>query len=142
MGISRIRTKYLYSLLFFVFTLYKELVRLSKERVIKALKGLGLSSVDVQVYIYLARTGPKKMREITLALNLPERKIERSLKELQEISIVKASIENPLEFEAVPFEEVIDLFIEVKREQAKTMQQSREELLSSWLTIMKKNSET
>ena len=138
MGISSTETKYLYSLLFFVFTIYKELVRLSKERVIKALKGLGLSSVDVQVYIYLARAGPKKMREITLALNLPERKVERSLKELQEISIVKASIENPLEFVAVPFEEVIDLFIEVKREQAKTMQESREELLTSWNAMMKK----
>ena len=82
------------------------------------------------------------MGEIALALNLPEEKVDRSLKELQSISIVKASIENPLEFVAVPFEEVIDLFIEVKREQAKTMQQSREELLSQWLTVMKKNSET
>jgi sugar-specific transcriptional regulator TrmB len=111
---------------------------LSKERVIKALKGLGLSSVDVQVYIYLARTGPQKMTEIALALNLPQRKVDRSLKELQTISIVKASIEYPLEFMAVPFEEVIDLFIEVKREQAKTMQESREELLSSWKKTIKK----
>jgi sugar-specific transcriptional regulator TrmB len=116
--------------------------KLSKERVIKALKGIGLSSVDVQVYIYLARTESQKMREIALALNLPEKKVNRSLKELQRIGIVKASIENPLEFEAVPFEEVIDLFIEVKREQAKTMQQSKEELLANWLAIMKKNSET
>ena len=111
---------------------------MSKERVIKALKGLGLSSVDVQVYIFLARTGPKKMREIALALNLHERKVDRSLKELQAISIVKASIEYPLEFVALPFEEVIDLFIEVKREQAKTMRESREELLSSWRKTIKK----
>ena len=111
---------------------------MSKERVIKALKGLGLSSVDVQVYIYLARTGPQKMREIASALKLPENKVDRSLKELQTISIVKASIEYPMEFVAMPFEEVIDLFIEVKKEQAKTMQQSREELLSSWKATIKK----
>jgi hypothetical protein len=38
----------------------------------------------------------------------------------------------------LPFEEVIDLFIEVKKEQAKTMQESREELLSSWRETIKK----
>jgi sugar-specific transcriptional regulator TrmB len=114
---------------------------LSEERVIKALKGLGLSSVDVQVYIYLARTGPQKMTEIALALDLSENKIDRSLQELQSIRIVKASIENPLEFVAVPFEEVIDLFIEVKKEQAKTLQENREELLSNWRETIKKKSQ-
>jgi sugar-specific transcriptional regulator TrmB len=113
-------------------------VILSKKRVTKALRGLGLSSVDVQVYIHLARTGPHKLREIALALNLPERKVDRSVKELQSISIVKASIENPLEFEAVPFEEVIDLFIEVKKKQAKSMKKNREELLSSWKVVIKR----
>ena len=112
--------------------------KLSKERVIKAFKGLGLSSVDVQVYIFLARTGPQKMTEIAIALDLPENKVDRSLKELQSISIVKASMEYPLEFVALPFEDVIDLFIEVKKEQAKTMQDSREELLSSWKETIKK----
>ena len=112
--------------------------KLSKERVTKALKGLGLSSIDVQVYSYLARTGSQKMREIALTLNLPENKVDRSLKELQNIRIVKASIEYPLEFVAMPFEDAIDLFIEVKREQAKTMQESRKELLSSWRKTIKK----
>ena len=111
---------------------------MSKERVIKALKGLGLSSVDVQVYICLARTGSQKMSEIALILNLPENKVDRSLKELQSIRIVEASIAYPLEFVAMPFEDVIDLFIEVKREQAKTMQESRKELLASWRKTIKK----
>jgi hypothetical protein len=38
----------------------------------------------------------------------------------------------------LPFEDVIDIFIEVKKEQAKTMQDSREELLSSWKETIKK----
>ena len=111
---------------------------MSKERIIKALEGLGLTQVDTQVYIFLAQEGPHRMGEIALALNLPEGSVDRSLKELQSISIVEASIEYPLEFVAMPFEEVIDLFIEVKREQAKTMQESREELLSNWKAIIKK----
>ena len=112
---------------------------MSKKRIIKALKGLGLSNIDTQVYILLAKNGPHEMREIALALNLHWRKINRSLKELQSINIVKASIECPLEFVAVPFEEVIDLFIEVKREQARTIQESKEELLSTWRSVTEKD---
>jgi hypothetical protein len=76
---------------------------------------------------------------LSRALNLPENKVDRSLKEFQDISIVKASVEYPLEFVAMPFEEVIDLFIEVKREQAKTMKENREELLSSWRETIEKD---
>jgi sugar-specific transcriptional regulator TrmB len=110
---------------------------LSKERVTKALRGLGLSSVDAQVYVFLARTGHQKIREIALALNLSESKAHRSLKDLQNTSIVKASIEYPLEFVAVPFEEVINLFIEIRKEQAKAIQENKEELLSSWRKVIK-----
>ena len=110
---------------------------MSKERVTKTLRELGLSSLDEQVYVFLARTGHQKIREIALALNLSESKARRSLKDLQSISIVKASIEYPLEFAAVPFKEVIDLLIEVKKEQAKAMQQTKDELLYSWRKIIK-----
>ena len=108
---------------------------MSKKRIIKALKGLGLSNNDAQVYIILAKQGPLKSREIALLSNFEEDYVHRSLKELQEINIIKASIENPLEYIAVPFEEVIDLFIEVKKEQAKKMKENKKKLLSSWKTI-------
>jgi sugar-specific transcriptional regulator TrmB len=108
---------------------------LSKRRIIKILKGLGLSNNDAKVYIILAKHGPLKSREIASLSNLEEDCVHRSLKELQEIDIIKASIQNPLEFIAVPFEEVIDLFIEVKKEQAKKMEETKKELISSWKTI-------
>jgi len=114
---------------------------LSKERVIKALRGLGLSSGDAQVYIFLATTGHQEIREITSALNFSEKKVHRSLKDLQSMSIIKASIEYPLTFEALPFEEVVNLIIEVKKEQAKTLKATREELLVTWRSITEKDAE-
>ena len=81
------------------------------------------------------------MREIASALNLSEKKTHMSLKDLQSLSIVKASIEYPLEFVAMPFEKVIDLFIEVKKEQAIALQASKEELLSTWRSITEKDNE-
>ena len=111
---------------------------MSNKRINETLKKFGLSNIDIQVYVFLANQGLNEIREIALALNLPERKVHRSLRDLQDIRIVNASIAYPLKFMAVPFKEVIDLLIEVKKEQAKAMQQAKDELLSSWRKITKK----
>ena len=113
---------------------------MSKKRIIKALRGLGLTFVDTQVYIFLANSGPHTEKEIVETLPIPKEKIYHSLKCLQDIEIVRTSGEHTINYSAVTFEEVLDLFIEVKKEQTKTMQESREELLTSWKAMMKKHS--
>ena len=112
---------------------------LRKERIVKVLKELGLEKADAEVYVFLAKQGPRQSREVALMLNLDEEIIHKSLKDLQSIEIVKASIEHPFEYEALSFEQVIDIFIEVKKEQAKTMQENKEEILSNWKAIIKKS---
>jgi sugar-specific transcriptional regulator TrmB len=111
---------------------------LSKERIIKVLEGLGMSSRDILVYVFLANSGPHTKKEIVEDLKIQERKIYHSLKSLQDIEIVKTTDEYPEQYSAMTFEEVIDLFIEVKKEQTKTLQESREGLLSSWRATIKK----
>ena len=112
---------------------------MSRERIIKALNGLGLTKCDSNVYIYLAKQGPQEIVDIASMLNMNEKKIHESLKNLQSINIVTASIEHPQEFIAIPIEEVIELVIKVKREQAESLQASKKDLLSSWRSITKKN---
>lgn len=114
---------------------------MSKKRIINALKKFGLSTTDTQVYVYLAKQGPREIRDIASVLNLGENNIHKSLRDLQSMNLVRASIEYPLEFEALPFEEVINLIIEIKKEQAKTLKSSKEELLSSWRFITEKDEE-
>ena len=114
---------------------------MSRERIINALKVLGLSKIDTQVYVLLARDGPHKIKEIASALNQHESNIHRSLRDLQNINIIKASIEFPFEFVAVPFEEVVNLIIEVKKDQAKALKESKKELLSTWRSITEKDDE-
>ena len=111
---------------------------MSKERIIKALKWLGLSNIDVQVYIFLANSGPHTQERIVESLKTKKRMIQYSLKNLQDIEIVKHTNEFPEHYSAMTFKEVLDLFIEVKKEQAKTMKESREELLSSWKALIRK----
>ena len=114
---------------------------MSKERIVKALKVLGLSNIDAQVYIFLAKQGPHKAGETAAELESHEQKVRKSFRDLESTGIVKASIEHPLEFEAMPFEEVLNLLIEVKREQAKTLQTSKDEFLSTWRSVTEEDDE-
>jgi sugar-specific transcriptional regulator TrmB len=114
--------------------------KLSKERLINALKGLGFSKIDTLVYIFLVKNGPCIFQRIVKDLKLEDRMIDESLKELQSMGVVSYSIEKPKEFTGLPFDELIDLFVEVKKEQAKTMAKNKNKLLLNWKKIMKKNS--
>ena len=111
---------------------------MSKKRINKILRELGFSLIDIQVYIFLANNGPSTEKDIVASLQIEEEKIYQTLNSLQDIEIVKTSEEYPLKYSVLPFEDVLDLFIEVKREQTKTMQESREELLSNWKKTIKK----
>jgi sugar-specific transcriptional regulator TrmB len=115
--------------------------KLSLERILKALVSLGLSQTDAQIYIYLATEGPAKARNIINGLTINKRQVYRSLKRLQNKGITIANDERPFEFSAVPFEEVLDLLMEIKKEQAQTLQESKKEFLSSWRKILEENSE-
>ena len=104
---------------------------MSLERVIKALIGLGLSRVDAEVYVYLAKKGPQKPVDLTKALSYNKTKIYTSLKNLGTKGLVSS---DRTIFSALPFEEALDLLIKMKKERAQAIQESREELLTAWET--------
>jgi sugar-specific transcriptional regulator TrmB len=120
---------------------HRERKKMSLERIIKSLESLGLSQTDAQVYIYLATTGPKKARDVIKALTINKRQVYRSLKRLQNKGITVTKNERPFLFSAVPFEEVLDLLMEIKKEQAQALQESRKEFLSNWRKIVEENTE-
>jgi sugar-specific transcriptional regulator TrmB len=119
----------------------KDVNRLSKGWMEKTLIKLGFTEIDVGVYFYLNQEGPRKINEIAEALKLYRKKLFRILKRLQSKGIIVTSQENPDSFSVLPFEKVLDLFIEIKKEQAKALLASKEELLSSWRSIAEKEDE-
>ena len=102
---------------------------------------LRLSETDAQVYVFLALNGPRKAKDITDKLRLHKEQLYRSLKNLRDKNVVKASTDHPAVFSAIPFEKVLNMLAETKNEQAKALQESRDELLSSWRNMTKKKSE-
>ncbi len=105
------------------------------ERIVKALKNLGLSETDVQVYVFLSKKGPQKVREISKALGIYRQQLYLSLKSLQSKGIVSATFEHPANFSAIPFEKVLDMFVKSKLEEAKKIQVEKDELITNWQTL-------
>ena len=108
---------------------------MSQEKVLKTLGDLGLTRLDSKIYVYLAKRGPQKGKDISKALKIQKYQLYRSLKKLQSKAIVSATLEHPARFSAVSFEKVLDLFIRAKLEEAQSIQHEKSELLSSWQDI-------
>jgi len=111
---------------------------LSLDRVIKSLVNLGLSQADAEVYVHIATKGPATAKNIIKNLTFNKRQIYRSLKALQEKGITSGNDEYPAEFSAVSFEKALDLLLEVKKEQVKSLEASKAELISDFQTKKKK----
>src|SRR4030042_3753227 len=109
--------------------------RLSQEKVLKTLESLGRAQLDARVYVFLAKRGPQKAKDIAKSLKMPKQTLYFIIKHLQKRGIITSTLEHPARFNAVPFEKVLDLFIKSKMEEAHRIQQSRDELLSDWQSI-------
>jgi len=103
--------------------------------VLKTLVGLGLTRLDSQVYIYLAKRGPQKGQDLSKGLKVQKQQLYRSLKNLQSKGIVNATLEHPAVFNAVSFDKVVDIFIKAKMAEAQRIQENKDEILANWQAI-------
>jgi predicted transcriptional regulator len=127
-----------YSLFFSLNLPKKDGDSLSKEWTQKTLIDLGFTKTDAQVYVFLSTEGAKQAKDIVTSLNLNRKQLYHTLKNLQSNRMVNVSRGKPNLFSAVPFEEVLELFIKTKKEQQEAWQASKEELLSNWRYLIKK----
>lgn len=102
---------------------------------LKALKNLGLTKAEAQVYFYLAKKGPKKASEIASALKISRQRLYIVIRRLQSKAIVNATIDRPATFSAVPLNKVLDLIAKTKIEEAKIIENNKGRLLSDWESI-------
>ena len=116
------------------------MVKLSLERIFKALASLGLSETDVRVYVYLALKGPNKAGNIVDNLKISGTQIHLSLQNLQDKGVVFADSKNRGVFSALLFEKALKLLIETEKTKTQIMQDTKEALLSDFKTATKKNS--
>ena len=97
--------------------------------------GFGLSQIDADIYIFLAKKGSQKALDIRIALKLTKEQVYTSLKNMKSKGIISSTIEHPARFSALPFEKVLDLFIKAKVEETRSLQQTKDEILSNWESL-------
>lgn len=102
---------------------------MSLEKIIETLVRLGLSRLDAEVYVCIAKNGPKSVNDLDDSLNYSKIQISKSLKNLITITLVNK--QDPL-FSALPFEQALELLIVKKREQEKTLKETKKHLVRTW----------
>jgi sugar-specific transcriptional regulator TrmB len=111
----------------------------SLERILRALEGLGLSRMESEVYIYLAKAGPCKARELCAGLRMTKQQLYPVLKGLKKKGIVASRTEHAKLFSAIAFEELLDLFMKLSAEKVKILTETKQELVDSWRETTKQN---
>ena len=114
---------------------------MSLERVINALIDLGLSRQDAEIYVYLTKHGPIRETSLAKKLKLKERHLSRILMNLKRKKIVRTVERTSTELYAIPFEEALNLLIEINKQQNAALPEVKNELLTSWRNISQTPSE-
>jgi sugar-specific transcriptional regulator TrmB len=77
----------------------------------------------------------QKASDICKAVKLTKQQLYPSLKRLQSKGIVNSTLEHPARFSVIDFEKVLDLFINAKMEETRSLQQSKAQILSNWQNL-------
>lgn len=105
---------------------------------IKILEAFGFSKADAEVYIYLAKKGPRTEIDLSKTLKLTDKKLDFTLKNLQSKGLVTATIEKSELFSALPFELVLDQLVKSHIQRGFNITENREEFLAKWRSSIKK----
>ena len=112
---------------------------MSLKLALKILKSLGLTELDAQIYVYLAKKGPFEEKNLIDALNMSKNQVLYSLENLVTKGMVSTSPEYSIKYSAIQLDKVLGQIMETRKEQTKALQTGRDELLSTWYSFVKKD---
>jgi len=97
----------------------------------------GLSRNDVEIYIFLTEEGAMEKKRIAQDLKGNEYDIYSGLDHLLDLGIILKSPNQSSTLYALPFDEALGHLLEMKKEQAKNLQDNKDSLVSTWRAITK-----
>lgn len=121
-------------------SLFKGTSNLSEKDITKFLRVLGLSKREIQVYIFLSKSGIQSTSYVAKKLKMERVQAYRTFKKLQEKGFIEATLERPTRFTAVSFETLLDSFINSKKSEVVRLTKQKENLLSTWQAMSKPES--
>ncbi len=114
---------------------------MSEKDVTKFLQMLGLSKREIQVYMFLAKSGVQSTSFVAKRLKMERVQAYRTFKKLQEKGFIEATLERPTRFTIVPFAALVDSFISAKKNEVTNLTDQKQPLLTAWQSISAPESE-
>ena len=108
---------------------------IKEKNIIEVLRDYGLTEAEAEVYIFLAKTGVQKARDISSSLNMNKAQSYRILKDLETRGIVEQTLETPSRFTAIPFEKLLDVIIRGKMDEVDSLEDKKVDLLAYWRSM-------
>ena len=108
---------------------------MSEKDVTKFLQILCLSKREIQVYMFLAKSGVQSTSFVAKRLKMERVQAYRTFKKLQEKGFIEATLERPTRFTIVPFETLVDNFINTKKTEVVNLNDQKQDLLTAWQSI-------
>ncbi|MBN1244188.1 CBS domain-containing protein [Candidatus Bathyarchaeota archaeon] len=108
---------------------------MSEKDITKFLQVIGLSKREIQVYMFLAKSGVQSTSFVAKRLKMERVQAYRTFKKLQEKGFIEATLERPTRFTIVPFERLLDAFINSKKSEVARLNEQKESLMSTWQVI-------
>ncbi|HSV48817.1 MAG TPA: helix-turn-helix domain-containing protein [Candidatus Acidoferrales bacterium] len=114
---------------------------MSEKDVTRFLQILGLSKREIQVYMFLAKSGVQSTSFVAKRLKMERVQAYRTFKKLQEKGFIEATLERPTRFTIVPFSTLVDNFITAKKNEVVNLSDQKQNLLTAWSSISAPESE-
>jgi sugar-specific transcriptional regulator TrmB/CBS domain-containing protein len=114
---------------------------LSEKDITKFLQALGFSKREVQIYIFLAKSGVQSTSFVAKRLKMERVQAYRTFKKLQEKGFIEATLERPTRFTVVPFEKLFEGFLQTRKSELESLNEQKEELVSAWRSVSAPESE-
>jgi sugar-specific transcriptional regulator TrmB len=93
------------------------------EEINETLAELGLTSLQVKVYLALNRLNQATVKDISNVLKVARQEIYRALAELLRLGLIEKRITAPNQFRAIPLEQVLGFLLERKRNQMSKLEE-------------------
>ncbi len=87
---------------------------------------LGLTQREAEIYVFLAKNGPKKEGDIASQLNTAQQQLNHSLMRLQNKRFVNISVKEEKIFSAVPLRQILENLVKANLEEADRITKEKE----------------
>jgi len=115
---------------------------LTEEILKKVLKDFGLTEFEAEVYLFLSKHNAMKGTEVSREIKKDKGQVYHILRSLQAKGLVESTLEAPVRFVPVPFEDVVESTIRAKKEETARIESAKKELVDYWKKLGKNSLES